>query len=295
MVAVESRTLKNAETVEDPTAAGPGSRSVVALRRGLAILDAFSAGHRELGVNEIGRMLDMHKSTVSRLCVTLEDAGYLARDPATERYRLGARIQQLTGASTTELRAVARDVLAQLVQTAAETVTMVVRDGLDVVTIEVLDGPRMLRMQARVGARTQIHASAGAKAILAWLTTDELEQVVDAWPMARLTANTITSKEALMTHLQEVRERGYSIDREELEIGLRCVGAPIRDHDGKVVAGIAVSAARHRMTDVDIERLGREVRGAADAISSRLGAPIPKNSAGVGRQRAARRSRNATA
>jgi DNA-binding IclR family transcriptional regulator len=295
MVAIESMAHRDAEIVDDPSAAVPGSRSVVALRRGLAILDAFSAAHRELGVNEIGRMLGMHKSTVSRLCVTLEDAGYLARDAATEKYRLGARIQQLTGASTTELRAVARDVLGQLVQTAAETVTMVVRDGLDVVTIEVLDGPRMVRMQARVGTRTQIHASAGAKAILAWLPIDELEQVVDAWPLARLTANTITSKDALVAHLREVRQRGYSIDHEEIEIGLRCVGAPIRDHDGNVVAGIAVSAARHRMTEVDIERLGREVRGAADAISSRLGAPVLANSTGVGPQRAARRSRRAPA
>jgi DNA-binding IclR family transcriptional regulator len=262
-----------AELVSTDSAATE-TRSVVALRRGLAILDSFSAGHRELGVNEIGRMLGMHKSTVSRLCVTLEDAGYLARDPATEKYRLGARIQQLTGSSSTELRAVARDVLAHLVQTAAETVTMVVRDGLDIVTIEVVDGPRMVRMQARVGARTQIHASAGAKAILAWLPPDELDQMIHAWPLTRLTPNTMTTKTELLDELVTVRERGYSIDHEELEIGLRCVGAPVRDHDGRVVAGIAVSAARHRMGDSDIERIGRAVRDAADAISSRLGAPI---------------------
>ena len=249
------------------------TRSVVALRRGLAILDAFSPGQRELGVNEVARMLGMHKSTVSRLCSTLEQAGYLARDPETEKYRLGARIQQLTGASTVELRAAARDVLAQLVQTSGETVTMVVRDGLDIVTIEVLDGPRMIRMQARVGARTQIHASAGAKAILASLRPDDLNQVIDAWPLSRLTAHTITTKEALVEHLELARERGYSVDHEEMEIGLRCVGAPVRDQSGEVVAGIAVSAPRHRLPDDEVDRLGQTVRDAADAISARLGAP----------------------
>jgi DNA-binding IclR family transcriptional regulator len=84
----------------------------------------------------------------------------------------------------------------------------------------------------------------------------------------------MTTKTELLDELVTVRERGYSIDHEELEIGLRCVGAPVRDHDGRVVAGIAVSAARHRMGDSDIERIGRAVRDAADAISSRLGAPI---------------------
>jgi len=258
----------------DGVASTSDTRSVVALRRGLAILDVFSLGRRELGVNEIARALGMHKSTVSRLCSTLEQSGYLARDAASEKYRLGARIQQLTGASSVELRTAARDVLRQLVESSGETVTMVVRDGLDIVTIEVLDGPRMVRMQARVGARTQIHASAGAKAILASLPPDELSRIIDGWPLSRLTANTIISKDALIDHLAETLTRGFSIDHEEMEIGLRCVGAPVRDQSGEVVAAIAVSAPRHRLNDDGIDRLGRLVRDAADAISSRLGAPV---------------------
>lgn len=253
------------------------TRSVVALRRGLAILDAFSSGQTELGVNEIARMLDMHKSTVSRLCSTLEEAGYLARDAVTDKYRLGARLQQLTGASwrNVELRSAARDVLHQLVETSGETVTMVVRDGLDVITIEVMEGPAMVRMQARVGARTQVHASAAAKAVLASLDDDDLQRIIDAWPLARLTSRTITDKDELIRHLAVIRDRGYSIDNEEVETGLRCVGAPVRDHSGEVVAGIAISAPRFRLADDDYDRLGQAVRQAADAISARLGAPVP--------------------
>lgn len=252
------------------------TRSVVALRRGLAILDVFSSVRAEIGVNEIARTLGMHKSTVSRLCSTLEQAGYLARDPVTEKFRLGPRIQQLTGNSprNVELRSAARDVLHQLVETSGETVTMAVRDGLDVVTIDVVDGPAIVRMQARVGARTQIHASAAAKAILAGLPPDELHRIIDAWPLSRLTPNTITTKEELIGHLDIVRERGYSVDHEELEVGLRCVGAAVRDHSGDVVAAISASGPRHRMTDEAIATLGPMVRQAADAISARLGAAI---------------------
>lgn len=253
----------------------PEARSVVALRRGLAILDAFSAGQDGLGVNEIARMVDLHKSTVSRLCSTLEQAGYLARDHVTDKYRLGARIRQLTGASSRdiELRTAARDALYQLVDTSGETVTMVVRDGLDVTTIEVVEGPSLVRMQARIGARTQVHASAGAKAVLAWLPEEELVRIIDAWPRARLTPNTVTDKDELVRHLMMLRERGYSIDNEEMEIGLRCVGAPVRDQSGEVIAAIAISAPRFRLHDEDFDRFGLMVRQAADAISTRLGAP----------------------
>jgi IclR family KDG regulon transcriptional repressor len=253
----------------------PETPSILALRRGLAVLDAFSAGPAELGVNELGRMTGVHKSTVSRLCVTLEQAGYLARDPSTEKYRLGMRIRQLSAASPheVELRTAARDVLHRLVETSGETVTMVVREGLDVTTIEVIEGPSMVRIQTRVGARAQIHASAGAKAILAWLPADELGRVIDGWPRARLTVNTITDKQALIDHLALVREQGYSVDNEELEIGLRCVGAPVRDQSGEVVAAVAVSGPRFRVLEEDANRIGLMVRQAADSISARLGAP----------------------
>jgi IclR family transcriptional regulator, KDG regulon repressor len=253
------------------------TRSVAALQRRLAILDAFSGGQDELGVNEISRALGMHKSTVSRLCSTLEQAGYLARDEVTDKYRLGARIRRLTGASSrdVELRSSARDVLHQLVDTAGETVTMVVRDGLDVTTIEVVDGPSMVRMQARVGQRTQVHASAGAKAVLAWLPEEQLGRIIDAWPRARLTEHTIIDKDELIRHLASTRERGYSVDNEEMEIGLRCVGAPVRDQSGEVIAAIAISAPRFRLEDDDFDRFGTMARQAADAISARLGAPAP--------------------
>src|SRR5919106_3872135 len=103
---------------------------VLALRRGLSILDTFSGHTGDLGVNEIARHAGMHKSTVSRLCATLENAGYLERDPAPNRFRLGARIHQLAGPSspTADLRDVARPVMLELVETSRETATLGVRD-----------------------------------------------------------------------------------------------------------------------------------------------------------------------
>jgi DNA-binding IclR family transcriptional regulator len=250
---------------------------VFALRRGLSVLDQFSGGKGELGVNELARLVGMHKSTVSRLCATLENAGYLERDGSTGRFRLGARIFQLAGAttSTTDVRLVARPVMVELVDSSSETATLGAREGNDIVTIDVVDGLNHMRMATRVGMRTQLHASAVAKAILAWMPESEVDELLSDWPMEALTPNTITDAAALKSRLAEVRERGFAFDEEELEIGLRCVAAPIRDPAGRVVAGVSISGPRHRMTEEALTRFGALVRDAAEKISARLGAPPP--------------------
>lgn len=251
------------------------ANAVFALRRGLSILDQFSGHPGEIGVNELARLVGMHKSTVSRLCATMESAGYLERDAATGRFRLGPRIYQLAGSptSTPDVRLVARPVLLELVERSSETATLGVREGSDIVTIDVVDGLKHMRMATRVGMRTQLHASAVAKAILAWTSEDEVDALLADWPMVPLTPNTITDSRTLKSRLDEVRERGYALDMEELEVGLRCVAAPIRDPLGVVVAGVSISGPRHRMTEEAMNRFGRLVRDAAHQISVRLGAP----------------------
>lgn len=260
---------------------GDGAGSVVALRRGLSILDCFSGGSSvagvdvELGVNEIARQIDVHKSTVSRLCATLEAAGYLRRGVnASNRFTLGQRVYQLAGMAPHEidLRSTARPVLDDLVATCRETASLTTIQQGEVVTIEVVDGLDFVRMHSQIGTRPHVHASAAAKVILAWLPEDELAAMLASHTMVPLTPNTITDVAAFREHLEEVRKRGFSTDLEELEVGLRCVGAPVRDHSGRVIAGISLSGPRHRMTPEVMDLLGRVLVQSANAISVRLGA-----------------------
>jgi DNA-binding IclR family transcriptional regulator len=264
--------------VPEPVATRPArlrgeAHEVLALRRGLLILDTFSGHGTTLGVNEIARLVGMHKSTVSRLCATLENAGYLERNSGTHRFSLGARVYQLAGvvSQPADVRMVARPVMNELVASSRETATLGVREGSDIVTIEVVDGLNHMRMATRVGQRTQIHASAVAKAILAWSSESDVDAVLSNWPMTPLTPNTITDAGTLKERLAEVRERGYAADMEELEIGLRCVAAPIRDPFGRVIAGLSISGPRHSMTPDAMHHYGELVRSAADMISARLG------------------------
>ena len=268
--------VKQAESAVSPLVRLKGdANSVFALRRGLSILDTFSGHHGDLGVNEIARLVGMHKSTVSRLCATLENAGYLERDASTNRFRLGGRIFQLAGSpsESTDVRVLARPVMLELVESSRETATLGVREGNDIVTIDVVDGLNYMRMATRVGMRTQLHASAVAKAILAWMPEAEVDELIADWPMLPLTPNTVTDATGLKAQLADVRDRGFALDMEELEIGLRCVAAPIRDPEGRVVAGISISGPRHHMTEAAMQRFGPLVKTAGEKISARLGTP----------------------
>jgi DNA-binding IclR family transcriptional regulator len=262
------------ERVDTGAAPRKTDGDVAALRRGLTILDVFVGNEREQGVNEIARITGMHKSTVSRLAATLENAGYLERVPSTGQFRLGPRIFHLSGAapSTGSLRVIAHAVMTDLVAASRETVTLGVRDHLDVVTVEVVEGLNFVRMASRVGMRTQVHASAVAKAILAWTPEAEVDEMLATAVLSPLTVNTLTDPARYKESLADVRTRGYSVDMEEMEIGLRCVGAPIRGSGDRVDAAISISAPRHRMSDGAIAHFGRLVVVAADRISHRLGA-----------------------
>ena len=247
---------------------------MLTLKRGLAILDAFSHQPGQLGVNEIARLVNLHKSTVSRLCATLEQMGYLERD-ADGKFRLGSRVYQLagTGASATDLRLAARPLLQGLVESTGETAHLAVLAGVELMTIEVVEGHHLMRMQGRVGQRQLFHASALGLAILAGLPARRVDELLGRGQLARLTPHTVVDRTQLRRRLGEVRTQGYSVDFEGVEEGLRCVGAAVRDSSGAIVAALSVSGPRHRIDAEAIARLGPLGRSAADELSTRLGAP----------------------
>lgn len=265
-----------------PAAPTPASErsGVMTLNRGLRILDTVAASPGPVGVNEIARQIGVHKSTVSRLCATLVTAGYLGRT-ASNQFILGPKLYQVAGvvATTVDLRSAARPALTQLVETCRETVSLTALEGRQIVTVDVVDGLDSVRMHSRVGSRAYLHASAGAKAILAFLPEEEAADLV-AGKFPQLTPHTAQTFEELNHHLGQVRERGFSTDLEEIEIGLRCVGAPVRDHTGQVIAAVAVSGPRHRMTKDVLNRTGRVVMQTAASISTRLGAPVATPASG---------------
>lgn len=246
---------------------------ILSLDRAVRLLDCFTDEQPELGVSEISRKLGMHKATVHRVLTALGQHGLTEQDRTTEKYRLGLRLLEL-GARVNrrlDLTAIARPELEQLVQETAETAHLLVADRGLGLYLEKVESPRAFRMPSQVGRRLPLHCSGVGKAILAFLPEAEVEEIVNSHGLERLTPHTLTSVRALKRELKAVQNRGYAIDNEEIEVGLRCVGAPVFDAAGRVVAGISIAGPAARMTDPLLPTLAKRVVAHANAISIRLG------------------------
>ena len=242
------------------------------LTHGLAILDLFSAEEPVLGVGEMARRLGVHRSSASRLAATLAAAGYLRPVGAPGRYAPGGKLARLSAlVAGAELPDVATPVLRELVAELGETGHLATLDGTEAMTTVVVDGWRSVRMHSTVGKRSPAHATAIGKVMLAGLPDAEVRRRYGADPLERRTEATIASLAALLHHLAEVREAGCAFDRAELEPGLHCIAAPVRDHTGAVIAAAGISGPADRVTDATRDALAAAVRTAAAEISSRLG------------------------
>ena len=258
--------VQRAETSHDRES---GIQSV---RRAAALLRAIGNGAGELGVSELGRKLNLHKSTVSRLLATLEREGLLERPPGSEKYRLGYELLRLAGQAgeDRDLLADARPFLVELAERTRETANLAVLDGEMVHNVAQVSGPHLVRIGNWVGRRTPPHCVANGKALLAFQPEPDLRRLL-AQTLERFTPRTVTSRPALRAELARVRQQGFALAEGEIEDGLNAVAAPVRDGAGRVVAALSVSGPAYRLTRERLPELGAVTKDVSDRLSERLG------------------------
>jgi IclR family acetate operon transcriptional repressor len=271
------------DTLDHPTVAArpePGTRGVSpryriqAIERAVSILNAFSPEDPELGVTELAERLGLHKSTVHRFMVNLDAAGLVERNPRTGRYRLGLRIFELGGLVMQQMNLwdEALPFLEGLVHDSGETGHLAVLDGGEAIYIERVEARRALRVPSAIGRGYPAHATNLGKVLLADLPRERVEEIVAERGLAAYTPHTITDLEGLEAELERIRVLGYAIDNEEYDEGLRCIGAPVRDHSGHVVAALGIGGPVTRITPDRVDELAELVMTAARGLSRRLGA-----------------------
>lgn len=219
----------------------------------------------------MGRRLALSKSSTFRIVSTLRTHGILRRTDQG-RYRLGLRLFELASLvpASLELRETAMPHLRQLARYAQETVHLAIREGREVVYVEKIDSNQSIRMYSRIGRRAPLYCTGVGKAILAFESETVLDLVI-AEKLERFTPRTLVDEGALREELQTVREAGYALDQEEIEEGLKCIGAAVMDYTREVVAGISVAGPTQRMTSQKVRDLIPRVVEAAARISSELG------------------------
>jgi IclR family KDG regulon transcriptional repressor len=238
------------------------------------LLEEFKEDRDELGVTELSKRLGLHKNNVFRLLATLESKGYIEQNKATENYRLGVKSLELGQTFIKQLGLIrqAKPFMREIVEKCNEMAYIGVIRQNSVVYLDVEEANQTVRVANRVGWRLPIHCTAIGKAQIAFVSEEEFDKLGILDNMERFTPNTIIDKGEFINHLKEVAKQGYALDNEEYNLGVRCVGVPLRDYTGRVVGGICVSGPSFRITD---EMLRKEiiplVKKAGEKASKRLG------------------------
>ena len=251
----------------------PSPYKVQVLDRVLSILDVLAADRGDASVNELAEALKLHKSTVHRLLMILSHHRLVERDANTGRYHLGLKLFELgtVAIGKFNIRERARAHLQKLLDAVDETVHLCVLDGGEILYLDKIESTRSIRMACRTGRRNPAHCTAVGKAILAHLPEREVDEVLKLHGMPRFTPKTITTPAELKAELKAIRDRGYSIDDEEVEEGVRCVGAAVLGHYGRPLAAISVSSPSFRVTMEKVPVVAAALCRAVRALSEESG------------------------
>lgn len=255
------------------------SEKIVSVDRALDILLILYNNGKEMGVSEIGRELELHKSTVHRTLATLEDKGFVHQNKENGRYWLGIKLYAmgLLVGEKLSLADLLKPYTKKLFDEFKEVINVSILDTdssdgyKSIVILKEVDNQKTLSVNPNVGSSSDVHVSSVGKSLLAFTEDLDIEKLKG---VKKYTENTLTDIDEILEELEKVRKEGYSIDNEEQEIGLTCIGAPILGKDGYAIAAISMSGPSSRMRqndfDLKIQRV-KETAAEINRITKQLG------------------------
>ncbi|MBZ5527647.1 MAG: IclR family transcriptional regulator [Acidobacteriia bacterium] len=244
------------------------------LQKAIRILLHMGQNGPELRISEIAASLRLNKTTVYRLLGAMEKFDLIQRDPEGEKYRLGLKLHDLgtKALKARTLQSEARRFLADLARVSNEAVSLAVPGSSGVVCVERFDSPgARITVRTPVGSLFPAHCTAAGKAVLAYLSEQDVSEIVQRNGMQRYTAGTHARIEELKNDLRRVRQRGYALDEQELERGLNGVAAPIILQDAHVVGAVGISGPTQRFQGRELGEKIDLVRETARKIAANLG------------------------
>jgi IclR family KDG regulon transcriptional repressor len=246
---------------------------VNAAARAFVVLERLSR-QRTIGLEALAREVKLAKPTVYRFLLTLQELGYARRSDGDQwgmtlkLFNVGSR-----ALDHLDLHAAARPVAEELADDLGETVHMGVLEGDSAVYVLKIESRHTIRMFSRVGRRIPLYCTAIGKILLAFAKEDEREGALKGLRLLAFTKKTLTSRTALFAELARIRQQGFALDDEEHEEGIHCIGAPVFDYTGAIIATISVSWPSFRYERGEEGEKVDKVKAAAARISALLGHP----------------------
>ncbi|HEX3437543.1 MAG TPA: IclR family transcriptional regulator [Pseudacidobacterium sp.] len=238
----------------------------------VAMLDMLSESDVPLSLAEICTRMGLHKSTAHRSLIVLERSSMIERTPEG-RFRLGLKLYELGNRAVEQidLRERVQPFFRRLATEVGETVHLSVLQKTRIVYLDKVEPNRRICMTSKTGTSNPVYCTSMGKAMLAFLPEEAREEVLSKIKYTRYTSKTLCSREALLKSLERVKKRGFAIDDEEIEVGVRCVGAPIFDENRYPIAAVSVSGPASRITVQSVPGIAERLIRCSNEISRTLG------------------------
>lgn len=244
---------------------------VQSIDRALDIIEKLVKGEKSMGVTEISDSLGLHKSTVYRLLATLVYRGYVEQDE-NGAYKVGLKLFEIGGnvLNKMDLRKRIKPYLINLQEETRETVHLGILDKGEVIYIDKEETTETIRMYSEIGGRVKAYCTSLGKVLLAYNNID-INRLYPGDCLQRYTENTIADKKLLIEHLLSVKKQGYAIDDQEQELGIRCIGGPIFNFNGDIIAAFSIAGPTTRITKERVLSLAKIIMKYSKIISSSFG------------------------
>lgn len=249
--------------------------NVRVINRAFDLLELLARSNHPMSLTEIVSEGNISKTTAYRLLHTMHERHYVEKDK-NNCYTIGIQLIETVSSHINglELQTESKPILATLREDLNLTAHLGILDGTDVIYVEKLDLYPTTRLYTQIGYRSPAYCSSMGKCMLSCLSGDELDEILYHLKFEAFTPNTISSAKELKQHLKKVRMQGYAIDNQEYMTGHRCIGAPVFDYRGDVIASISASGPISQVTDEKVPFVVNEVKRAAAEISKRMGYTI---------------------
>lgn len=248
-------------------------KGVQVLDRAFDIIELLSLEKDGLGVTEIGNRIGLHKSTVHRILLAMTERGYIEKSQTKGVYKIGLKLIEVSSVylNNVELKTEARPYLWELTSKLSQPTHLAILDGNECVYIDKVEVQNSIRLYSHIGYRIPVYCSALGKSLLSGFSDAQLDDILSKYNLKSFTDTTITDKDELVLQIKQVRSKGWSIDNEEHEAGVRCLAAPIFDYRRMVVAAVSITGPASIFRQENDEATGLLIRETALKISNRLG------------------------
>lgn len=249
------------------------SDTVQSIDRALKLLEILSQHDEGLGLLELGERASLSKGTVHRLLSTLIHNGYVKQHERTGYYLLTTKMFILGSRPIEKLDVlkVAKPYLERLRDISGEVIHLVILDGNEIIYVDKVESENTIRMYSNIGKKGTLYSTSVGKAMLSAMKDEEIQRIWPALQAKKLTEYTITDFDDFMKEIRLIREKGYAMDLEENELGVKCIGTAVLDYTRRPVAAFSISGPFQRMTDEKVEELKGHILAAKKAVSEELG------------------------